>query len=382
MNIIKHCVEPCDLAQAIAAKNCAEVCAIHQRGNLTPEPSSLLALCPVGLTAKQAVVITAYSSRQGCITSHAEMASLLKALWGIETTKVAVREIIDKLRKRKFFSVCEAAYEGVAQGMCIIFSSKCCSFLRLPHASPLTLPHTPALAPTLAEPHAPTHSPTRDAPQALDASPTASPPHASLLQNEEEAEEEKGHFSFEGKETELLALTKEFFQKAKSEFIAGKWPNLLKVGFGYPNFVNAVRKSPDIPLLLDTWRESLDYADFAWRTPERVKDGKGKQVITASTWIAGCFKRDSGYPRPAGYKTPAEEAQEAARKAEAERQRQQDEARCHAAFLKWKELQTDQSIREIFGNFCPKLSAEAAIERQFRIKVWSSLSEEERRQYA
>jgi hypothetical protein len=350
-----HCIEPCDLARAIADADSDMLREIHMRGTITPA-SPLLQRCPIGLTAKQAVLIAALSTRQGCITSHAEAAHLCGVLWGIETTKVAIRELTDKLRKRDFFSVCQAAHEGIIQGMAIVFSAKCCGFLQLPLAPPHTVALSPTHTPACASPHERTATP--------DAATAHSPASPSLLQKKKE-DEEKNVPTFLKEKQATPALADEFFEQVAEDYTEN-WPHLMRVGFDFPAFVNAAHKAPDKGMLIKTWRQSLTYADFAWKTPALVKDSEGKSIRSPHTWIAGCFIKSSHYPRPLGYRTPEELAQEATKQAA----QQEAEARCDAAYQKWRVSKTNAELLELMGYKYGSTPPEPIVRAFFKTSIW------------
>ncbi|MDL2272860.1 hypothetical protein LJC23_07520 [Desulfovibrio sp. OttesenSCG-928-I05] len=360
MNLFIHCADPCNLARAISEANSEAIKELYTSGELIPA-SPLLRRCPIGLTAKQALLIVTLSTREGvCITSHSETAYLYSVLWNIDTTKVAIRELVDKLRKRSFFDVCEAARDGIIQGIRLEYSAKCCPWLKLPFAPPhtpaLVTPHTPDLPLTFTEAHTA---------NATIAHISASAP---LLQELEEDEEEKDFFTFEKEKRGTLELDEEFFKQVENNY-AANWPHLMRVGFDFPAFKAVAPKVPDKSLFVETWAQSLAYADFAWKSPETVKDGEGKPIRTPHIWITGCFRRNSHYPRPANYKTPEELAVEARMEA----LRKEDEIRCKAAFPAWRAQQTEADIATLFECKRTPFPPEYIIEQRFQKTVWPEL---------
>ena len=336
-----HCAEPCDLAKALADADSVTVKAIHMRGDIVPA-LLLLRRCPIGLTAKQAVFIASISTRQDSIISYAEIAELHKGLWDIETTKVAMREIAEKLKKRDFFPVCELAREGILQGMRIVFAPKSCPLLRLPDAPPHTPAFTPAQPPTLPSAYAVDFSP----PSASNESSASSSASAPLLQEKKKTEEEKPFLGLSAENQISQKLSDDFFTHVADGYET-RWPNLMKIGFDVPAFINAAHKAPDKALLLRTWQQSLEYANFAWSNPAAIKDNEGKPIRTPHIWISGCFKRNSHYPRPANYRTPEEIAQEKAKQAAMKAQAAQDEALFLTAFEKWRGQYSEDDLRRM-----------------------------------
>ena len=367
MNRFMHCTEPCNLAQAIAESDGETIKALYMSGELIPV-SPLLRRCPSGLTAKQAVILAALSTRQGIITSHAETAALLNDMWCIVTTRVAMREQSDKLNARGFFAECRAAYEGILQGKSYIFSAKCCPFLVLPS----TLPHTPASTPAhtadvpqaQAAPSTPASAPTPGETQPPPLSPTSAP----LLPREENEEEKSRSFSFQEK-TVQPELTQDFFAEAEKGY-AAKWPHVLRVGFDFPTFVNAANKAPNKKLLLMSWRQSLDYAEFDLMHNAPLKKPDGTRIDSPRSWIFGCFVRSSAYPPPRNYRTPEELAQEEARKAALEKEKRL----CAAAYAEWRKTVPEDELRRLFSDWQMRFSPpENVIEERFQKRIWPEL---------
>ena len=223
--------------------------------------------------------------------------------------------------------------------MKIVFSHKCCRFLQLPPTAPHTSAHTPPQPQTDSPPVAPLLPPDDTA-----APPTAAAP---LLQEKKKMEEEQSFLLFTEEKTE--PALKAALEELTSGEYSKNWPTLMKVGFDFPAFKNAINKAPDKQMVFETWRQSLDYAEFAWRAPHTVKDTKGELVRSAHVWIAGCFKKNSHYPRPANYQTPEEIAQEKAKQAALKAQVEQEEERFLAAFEKWRGQYTASELRELAG---------------------------------
>lgn len=363
-----HCAEPCNLAKAITAADSKTIKELYMSGELIPA-SLLLRRCPIGLTAKQAAILAALSTRQGLITSHAETATLLHDMWGITTTRVAMREQSDKLNTKGFFEDCRAGHDGILQGKSYIFSGKCCPFLALPSA----LPHTPAspLARTVTTPETqpPPLSPdsTSDCPKAPGRaqSSTLSPASSPLLPREEHEEEKSSSFSSKEKPAQIR-LTKEFFAEVEKGY-ADRWPHVVRAGFDFPTFVNATNKAPDKELLMMSWRQSLEYAEFDLKHNFPLKKPDGTRIDSPRGWIFGCFARSSSYPPPTNYRTPEELAQEEARKAALEAERQL----CAAAYAEWRETIPENDLRRLFSDWRISFPPpENIIEERFQKLVW------------
>lgn len=369
-----HCGEPCNLAQAIAGANNETIKTLYMSGELIPI-SPMLRRCPCGLTAKQAVILAALSTRQRLITSHAETAALLYDMWHIQTTRVAMREQSDKLNARGFFTECRAAHDGILQGKSYLFSAKCCPFLVLPPA----LPHTPASPPAQAvalteapSPPSPSATPPDHAPTSeVTPPPAPSPASPPLLPREENEEEKKPSFSFNEKAAQIR-LTKEFFAEVEKGY-ADKWPHVLRAGFDFPTFVNAANKASNKELLIMSWRQSLEYAEFDLKHNLPLKKPDGSRIESPRGWIFGCFVRSSHYPPPTNYRTPEELAQEAARKAALEAEKQL----CMTAYTKWRESVAEHELQRLFSDwrigFPPP---ENVIEERFQKRIWPELREQ------
>lgn len=374
MSRIMHCAEPCNLAKAVMAADGKTIKELYMSGELIPF-SPLLLRCPIGLTAKQAVILAALSTRQGLITSHAEIAALLRDMWGISTTRVAMREQSDKLNAKGFFENCRAAHDGILQGKSYIFSAKCCPFLALPSALPhtpaSTVAHAAASPETQAPPLPPDSAPDCPQPPERTQPPALSPASPPLLPRKENEEEKSLSFSSKEKPTQIR-LTKEFFAEVEKGY-ADRWPHVARAGFDFTTFVNAANKAPDKELLIMSWQKSLEYAEFDLKHNLPLKKPDGTRIDSPRGWIFGCFARSSSYPPPTNYRTPEELAQEEARKAALEAERQL----CAIAYAKWRETVPENDLREIFSDWRISFPPpENVIEERFQKRIWPELKKQ------
>ena len=355
-----NCSEPCELAKALAASASHTVKGIYMDGEIIPT-TFRFKRCPLGITAKQAVNLHVWASWQGIIVSARELADQLSTLYEISTTRVAVRNTMDTLRHRGFFTVCEYGCEGFRQGMLMALSAKCCCWL-LPH----TPPHTIAAPPALPSSHTASH-PSAIPPDTEEAFPLPSSSAETPLLQEREEDEEEGRHRFDKEEQERLLneTFKEFEQTAPQ-----KWPFLLKRGFSYALFVNAGERAKSKELFLKTWRESLNYAEYDAQHNHSLKDLQGVPIKSFGRWVAGCFAKSSSYDPPQNYRTPEDLAQEAAQKAVQEAEKQ----RCTAAYAKWRRTVPESELRNLFADWGLRFPPpENVIEERFEKRIWPEM---------
>lgn len=359
MSRVQHCAAPCNLARAIAVEDREAIRSIHMAGELIPA-SSLLKKCPCGLTSRQAVLLTTLFQRQGVIISYAELSELFTFFWGITTTRVAVRELVEKLNARGFFEGCCAAQEGILQGKCYQLSRKCCPLLEPPHppAHAPAFPPDDGTAPTLA--HAPDFPLPDSVTSAVPLLP-ASPP----LHLKEEEDEEKAILPLPKKKHAQPTLADDFFAVVEQE-LSEKWPFLRRVGFDFATFKRAAVATTDTALLLKTWRSSLDYAEFDLQHHDGMREPNGTPIKDPRTWVYGCLRKSGSYPRPRNYKTEDELRREAKRKSEEERRKQQEEEAFLLAFEKWRVSLSEEDIREIAGPYCRNAVPLPLLRNRFR----------------
>lgn len=359
MSRVQHCAEPCNLAKAIAEEDGAAVRSIHMAGELAPA-SPLLKKCPCGLTSRQAVLLSALSQRQGSIIAYAEIAELIDFLWKIRATKVAVRELAEKLHARGFFEQCRSEHEGILQGKVYQLSAKSCPLLVPPHppayAPPFAPDYTTASSLALAPDAAP--------PPAAAFSPPPLPTSPPLLLNEED-DEEKGTLPSGKKKCAQVVLTDDFFAVVEQE-LSKKWPFLQRAGFDFSTFKSAAVASKDPALLLKTWRNSLDYAEFDLQHHGGMREPDGTPIKDPRTWVYGCLRKSGYYPRPKNYRTEDELRREAVRKAEEEQRTQQENAQFEVAFEEWRATLSPEAVREIGGPFCHSTVPLPVLRNKFR----------------
>lgn len=359
MNLIQHCAAPCNLAQAIAEEDSVAIRNIHMNGELIPA-LPMLRKCPCGLTSRQAILLSAISQRQGCIIAYTEIADLLKFFWGIETTKVAVRELAEKMNSRGFFAECRTEYEGILQGKQYVLSRKCCPLL----VPPQTPAHAPAFSldspSPLARPFALDASPPRTA---AFSSPLQPAPLPLLLKKEED--EEKGILSLNRKSPVKPMLTEDFLAVVEHE-LEEKWPFLRQAGFDFATFKRAADATKDPALLQKTWRNSFDYAEFDLQHHGGMHEPDGTPIKDPRTWVYGCLRKSGSYPRPRNYRTEGELHREAECRAEEERRKQQEEEAFQTAFEAWRGGLSEEDIREIAGPYCRNAVPLPLLRNRFR----------------
>lgn len=359
MSRVQHCAAPCNLARAIAVEDREAIRSIHMTGELIPA-SPLLKKCPCGLTSRQATLLATLFQRQEVIISYAELAELFAFFWGITTTRVAVRELAEKLNARGFFEDCCAAQEGILQGKFYQLSRKCCPLLEPPPPPA----HAPAFSPDYSTAPALTHAPDLPTPDAAaSAAPllSAAPP----LHLKEEEDEEKGTLPL-SKETQALpVLTDDFFAVVEQE-LSEKWPLLRQTGFDFATFKRAAVGTNDPALLLKTWRNSFDYAEFDLQHHGGMREPDGTPIKDPRTWVYGCLRKSGSYPRPRNYRNEGELHREAECRAEEERRKQQEEEAFQTAFEAWRGGLSEEAIREIAGPYCRNAVPLPLLRNRFR----------------
>ncbi len=354
----RQCSSPCDLMQAIMEKEAGflKVSAVCASGVITPA-SSAKTKCPRGLTPKQVILLAAilrYSDSGSSILTYDELSLAVCEFMGSGSSisRVAVRELVEKLEHKGFFNACYPARDGVVQGKRYVVSlEKCCSeLLRIAGVEVLTphpLPCPPAHPAPQSVAHPPHHSPAHPAPH----------PQPHQIIKKKKKEEEKA----------FLFLS-EIFKKAAKEYLQKRWPALERHGFDFQTFQHAALVSNNKELLVETWMDSLDRAEF--EIQRGYPKCKGQPVYSPRGWIFGCIKASGYYPRPPGYKTSEDLVLEAAQKEVEESRCKQAEARFEQEFRAWFSAYSGEELRSVMsfrGQGAPSISA---AERYFKAYIW------------
>ena len=360
------CAEPCNFARAAKLPESAQTAVqeICMNGALLPH-AELIRKCPSGLTPKQAAILAVIARYQGVVMSYDDLAGVANVAFSIDLTKVAARELVDKLSKRGFFHTCEAACEGIRQGKRYVLSEKCCPCL-LSALPPQGVPQPSAQTAAQETPHPPAQTPPQGATQA----PPHSPAHPPLLLKKKKNEEEAGNNFFVDEGKDFRSIPQEFLTEIESLFPVN-WPNLVKIGFDFGRFLNAAKKAPDIAHLMKMCRQSLDFAEYAvsYLYPRgEMKTEKGEPVHHPCSWIFGCFRKSSDFPRPPHYKTREELAAEAILRQEQKR----DEEACLRAFETWRGQFSPDELRELM-NYQYGVPPEPLIRGHFKRHEWPKL---------
>ncbi len=357
------CTKPCELAEALAALNQERIRELYMHGEVIPAPA-LFNQCPKGLTAKQAVNLHVWASWQKIIVPYKELAEALTKLYGIATTRVAIREIMAKLKTRGFFTVCEYSCEGFRQGMILQLSDKCCHWLL-----PQPLPHTQATPPAHTAPQGVT-PPIAPAPTfAVTSAPPSSLAVPSLLLKTEQEDEEKSSLALSEEKAVQPLLANEFFAQAEWE-LANGWPHLRQIGFDFPAFMNAAKAAKDTALFCKTWRTSLDYAEFDLKHSGGMKEPDGTPVKNPRMWLFGCIRKSSHYPCPKNYRTAEEMALEAEKQSAAMALKQQEEELFTSAFEKWRASYSPEELRRIVNWDMGKSVPDPLLRSAFKKNFW------------
>lgn len=127
---------------------------------------------------------------------------------------------------------------------------------------------------------------------------------------------------------------------------------LRQTGFDFATFKRAADATKDPALLLKTWRNSFDYAEFDLQHYGGMREPDGTSIKDPRTWVYGCLRKSGSYPRPRNYKTDDELRREAEAKAVEERRKQQEEEEFMLAFEAWRGGLSEKDIREIAGPYC------------------------------
>lgn len=295
--------------------------------------------CPRGFSTLQIAILGVLKAHRQTI-AYWQIAELVTARFGVETTTGAVRGALERMYRRGFILRNREAI-GSLKGNLYAFTADPC-------------PHIVAYSGTESNSQLNTQSGQMSAPSIL------------------EEKDRKNTLSISSQEEERARL--EALTEPDIEFY---WPKLAGNGFGTHQIRQIIERLEQKNLSLSNVLSGLEYAEWALEHGQ-MKDKDGQVVLHPTNWVFQILAKQGYYPRPVGYVSPQEQAELDAAE-EAKRRTAAYEAHQTAEADAWMARLTPDERSAILGgqNGSIRIPDNVALRNHFRKEVWPRLRNEE-----
>jgi hypothetical protein len=235
--------------------------------------------CPRGFSPMQIVVLSVLKACLAVIT-YWQIAQLVNARFGLQTTKGAVRGILERLFRRGFI-VRERSANGRMHGNRYAFSADPC-------------PHIPADVPRMEfGADSGVQSAAQSGENAL----------RSVLRKDKIDKD----LSISSEEAESMETARKLDALTEDD-IAFHWPELAREGFGTHQIRQIFDRLAQVNIEPERISQGLIHAEWEL-TAGKMRDKSGNPVSSLVKWVFKILATQGYYPRPDGYVSPQEQAE-------------------------------------------------------------------------